>query len=80
MEYKNDPNLQQLVGEIPWGHNILIFSRVKGKAARAYYLKASAELGWSRNVLLNQINANAYQISLQKKQHNFKLAMPVHLS
>ncbi|MFA4835377.1 MAG: DUF1016 N-terminal domain-containing protein [Dehalococcoidia bacterium] len=61
LEYKEEQKLQQLVGEIPWGHNILIISRVKDKKAREYYLRASAESGWSRNVLLNQIKAGAYQ-------------------
>ncbi|MAC85223.1 MAG: hypothetical protein CL624_13920 [Arcobacter sp.] len=28
--YKDSVNLQQLVGEIPWGQNILIFSKSKG--------------------------------------------------
>ena len=27
--YKDNSNLQQLVGEIPWGSNILIFSKCK---------------------------------------------------
>ncbi len=39
LEYRDDPNLQQLVGELPWGHNILIFSQVKNKDERSYYLK-----------------------------------------
>lgn len=51
--------LQQLVAEIPWGQNILIFERVKDEAARGYYLEATARLGWTRNVLLNQIKAEA---------------------
>jgi predicted nuclease of restriction endonuclease-like (RecB) superfamily len=29
LEYQNKPNLQQLVGEIPWGQNLLILSKVK---------------------------------------------------
>jgi len=29
LTYKDYPNLQQLVGEIPWGSNILIFSKCK---------------------------------------------------
>jgi len=72
LEYKDDSILQQLVGELPWGHNILIFSRIKNKDEREYYLKASAEMGWSRNVLLNQIKAGAdhYQKRMPK-QHNF---------
>ena len=29
IEYKDKPNLQQLVGEIPWSQNLLIMSKVK---------------------------------------------------
>jgi predicted nuclease of restriction endonuclease-like (RecB) superfamily len=29
LEYHNKPNLQRLVGEIPWGQNLLILSKVK---------------------------------------------------
>ncbi|MHB9070486.1 MAG: PDDEXK nuclease domain-containing protein [Sedimentisphaerales bacterium] len=80
LEYKDDKILQQAVGEIPWGQNILIFSKVKDIAARRYYVQTAARMGWSRNVLLNQINANAYGLSLKKKQHNFVRALPVHLA
>ncbi len=80
IEYKNKPILQQLVGELSWSHNILILSSVKDEKEREYYLRTSAEMGWSRNVLLNQIKAGAYQFSLKKKQHNFERALPVHLS
>ncbi len=80
LEYKNDSILQQLVGELPWGHNILIFSRIKNKKEREYYLKASVKMGWSRNVLLNQIKAGAYNYQENMpKQHNFLKALPVHL-
>ncbi len=81
LEYKNDSILQQLVRELPWGHNILIFSRIKNTKERTYYLKASAEMGWSRNVLLNQIKAGAYYYQKSMpKQHNFLKALPVHLT
>ncbi|MEM9266601.1 MAG: PDDEXK nuclease domain-containing protein [Cyanobacteria bacterium P01_F01_bin.13] len=79
-EYKQTPNLQQLVGEIPWGHNILIMQRIKNEAARRYYLEATARLGWTRNVLLNQIKAGAYEVSLQDKSHNFKAVLPEYLA
>ena len=35
LEYKDDAILQQLVGELPWGQNILIFSQVKNKKERS---------------------------------------------
>lgn len=72
--------LRQAVAEIPWGHNILIFQRIQDTAARAWYLETTARLGWTRNVLLNQIKAGAYEISLQDKSHNFPTALPVHLA
>lgn len=79
-EYCQSPNLQQLVGEIPWSHNILILQRVKDLSARSYYLEATARLGWTRNVLLNQIKGDAYAASLQSKSHNFPAALPEYLA
>ncbi|MFH1442079.1 MAG: PDDEXK nuclease domain-containing protein [Candidatus Omnitrophota bacterium] len=80
LEYKDESILQQLVGELPWGHNILIFSRIKNKKEREYYLKASAKLGWSRNVLFNQIKAGAYTFYLKQKTHNFSKVLPSYLA
>jgi len=81
IEYQDDPNLQQLVGEIPWGQNLTIMSKVKDHDARNYYLKATLEMGWSRNVLIHQIKSQAYERHhLTKKQHNFQQALPEHLA
>ena len=47
---------------------------------RIYYLTQAIIAGWSRNVLLNQIKANAWnRHRLLPKQHNFKTALPAHL-
>jgi len=79
-EYKDKPILQQLVAEIPWGHNLLIMEKAAGDKEREYYIKSSRDLGWSRNVLLNQIKAGAYAFSLKQKTHNFSKALPVYLA
>jgi predicted nuclease of restriction endonuclease-like (RecB) superfamily len=72
--------LRQLVAEIPWGHNLLILNRITDPAARLYYLRATARFGWSRNVLLNQLKAKAYERAVEeKKTHNFPLALPEYL-
>ena len=69
-----------LVG-VPWGHHVELMKKVKAPAARLYYLRATAQLGWSRNVLLNQIKAGAYERAVkEKKTHNFTLALPEHLA
>jgi predicted nuclease of restriction endonuclease-like (RecB) superfamily len=59
--------LQQLAAEIPWGHHMLLMDRVPDAKARLYYLRATAQLGWSRNVLLNQIKAGAYERAVTEK-------------
>ena len=80
-KYQGEPNLQQLVGEIPWGQNLAIMSKVKEQVARRYYLEATLEMGWSRNVLIHQIKSQAFERhQLADKQHNFQKALPKHLA
>ena len=57
LAYKDDVKLAQLVPVLPWGHNILIMQKIKNTKEREYYIKSGINLGWSRNVLLNQIKA-----------------------
>ena len=73
--------LRQLVAEIPWGHHLLILGKVEGDAQRLYYLRATAAYGWSRNVLLNQIKAGAWERSrAEGKSHNFPKVLQTHLA
>ena len=73
--------LPQLVAEIPWGHNLLILNKVTTPAARLYYLQTTRRFGWTRNILLNQIKANAYERAVtEKKTHNFDVALPEQLA
>jgi len=73
--------LRQLVAEIPWGQNLLILNKISLPAVRLYYLSLTARFGWSRNVLLNQIKAEAFErAAKEKKTHNFDLALPEHFA
>lgn len=59
----------------------MLLGKVPDPAERIFYLKAVAAFGWSRNVLLNQIKARAYDRSLAEgKSHNSPLALPDHLA
>jgi predicted nuclease of restriction endonuclease-like (RecB) superfamily len=70
-----------LLASIPWGHHVLMMGKLPNPAARLYYLRATAHLGWSRSVLLNQIKAGAYERAVMaKKTHNFALALPEHFA
>jgi predicted nuclease of restriction endonuclease-like (RecB) superfamily len=73
--------VREMVAAVPWGHHANVLAKVAAPAARLYYLRATAQFGWTRNVLLNQIKAGAYQRSLKEgKTHNFALALPEHLA
>jgi predicted nuclease of restriction endonuclease-like (RecB) superfamily len=70
-----------LLAPVPWGHHVEILKKVKLAPERLYYLRATAQFGWTRAVLLNQIKAQAYVRSLAEgKSHNFPLALPEHLA
>lgn len=73
--------LPQLVAEIPWGHHRFLLDKISDPAALLYYLQSTAQFGWSRNVLLNQIKAQAYERArLEKKAHNFPAVLPEYLA
>jgi predicted nuclease of restriction endonuclease-like (RecB) superfamily len=55
-----DPAIcQRVVGKLPWGQNIELLS-VKDRAARLWYAEATLEQGWSRPVLVFQIDTKAH--------------------
>ena len=55
----------------------MILSKVKDSREREYYLRMTAEIGWSRKVLLHQIETQAHKRhKISSKQHNFKDTLP----
>ena len=49
--------VQQLVAQIPWGHNVRILDHLKDPAEREWYVRATLQHGWSRDVLVHQIES-----------------------
>lgn len=43
--------VQQLVGQLPWGHNLVLLSKLKEVDSRKRYAERAIKYGWSRNVL-----------------------------
>jgi predicted nuclease of restriction endonuclease-like (RecB) superfamily len=73
--------VRELVALVPWGHHVNLIAKLTDPAARLYYLRATAQFGWSRNVLLHQIKAQAYERAVkEKKINNFPLALPEYLA
>jgi len=47
--------VQQPVGQLPWGQNIALVTRLEDRDARIWYAESAVENGWSRKVLEAQI-------------------------
>ena len=43
--------VQQAVGQLPWGHNLVLLSRLKHPQERLAYAQSAIQHGWSRNML-----------------------------
>ncbi len=41
---------------MPWGHNVALLTKLKTQTEREWYAKAAVEYGWSRSVLVHQID------------------------
>ena len=66
---------QQLFAQLPWGHNIMIFTKSKDIEEANFYIQHTIENNWSRDVLALQIKTNLY--SRQGKSiNNFKNTLP----
>ncbi len=61
--------------EIPWGHNQELLFKLKDPAQRLWYAKMTVEHGWSRAVLVHQIESDLYGRE-GKAVSNFKRTLP----
>lgn len=75
MNYSKAPKLQQLAAEIGWMHNIVILEKCKDSLEREFYIRMTRKFGWSRNVLIHQIENQTYEKTLLN-QTNFEKTLP----
>jgi len=68
-------NMQQLVAQIPWGHNLKIISKCKTIEEALFYIHKTIEFGWSRDMLDSHIKLNEFK-RLGNSITNFELTLP----
>lgn len=66
---------QQLVAQIPWGHNQLIINKISDCDEAVFYVRKTIENNWSRSVLTHQIESGLYQRN-GKAITNFEATLP----
>lgn len=73
--WPDEPIVQQLVGQLPWGQNVMLMTKVKSREEREWYARKTFEHGWSRNILAMQIESRLYQRQ-GKAITNFERTLP----
>ena len=75
--YPDSEFVQQVVAQIPWGHNVVLLDKISDADERNWYIEACRKNGWSRNVLVHQIENGLYQRQvLAEKISNFENRLP----
>ncbi len=67
--------VQQLVGQLSWGANLVLLTQLKKREARCFYAERAINHGWSRNVLQLQIEGRLLERE-GKATTNFAARLP----
>lgn len=69
--------VQTVSAQISWSHNVAILDKVKDADQRVWYMESASKNGWSKNVLVHQIESGLYERqALSGKVNNFAAALP----
>ncbi len=71
----DEPNLPASVPILPWGHHVVLLFKIKHPEIRRWYAAATIEYGWSRSVLIHQIESRLYERQGQAIT-NFSATLP----
>jgi predicted nuclease of restriction endonuclease-like (RecB) superfamily len=67
--------VQQVVAQLPWGHNTVLLDHVKDASIREFYIRKTVEHGWSRSVLIHHLDTELHK-RVGKAPSNFALTLP----
>jgi predicted nuclease of restriction endonuclease-like (RecB) superfamily len=67
--------VQQVVARLPWGHAVKLVEAIKNSDERLWYARQAVEHGWSRNVLVHQIESGLFSRQ-GKALTNFARTLP----
>lgn len=74
-ELSKNEFLQPLVAEISWSKNMIIFTKCKDELQREFYLRMTKKFGWTKNVLIHQVENQSYEKYLLN-QTSFDQTLP----
>lgn len=75
LRYFENEKLAPIVQEISWSKNIVLMEKCKDKLQIEFYIKMTKEFGWTKNVLIHNIESKFYEKFLLN-QSNFDKTLP----
>lgn len=73
----SDAKVQRSVALLPWSHNVYLLNKNLSDDAVLYYAREAVAKGWNRDLLLNAINLNMYDMqALARIDNNFDRTLP----
>jgi predicted nuclease of restriction endonuclease-like (RecB) superfamily len=73
--YPDPEFVQATLAQIPWYHHITLLNKVKSHDERIFYVKEAYKNGWSRDMMVTQIDSRYYKRK-GKAISNFNSALP----
>ena len=73
--YDGSIKLQPLVAEISWTKHLIIMAQCKDNLEREFYIRMTRKFGWTKNILIHQIEGKAYEATMLN-QTNFNKLIP----
>jgi len=71
--------VQQVAAQIPWFHNCVILDKLSDMEEREWYIHQTIQQGWSRNVLVHQIESGLFHRQ-GSAVTNLERTLPAHQS
>ena len=73
--WPNKKIVQATLAQISWYHNLALLEKLKDPQLRLWYARQTIENGWSRNVLVFQIDSQLHK-RVGQTANNFEAALP----
>ncbi|WP_395947383.1 DUF1016 N-terminal domain-containing protein [Caedibacter taeniospiralis] len=54
-EYPDNQFVQEVLAQLTWYHNVTLLDKISDKQTRLFYVKHAIEYGWSRNIMVMQM-------------------------
>ncbi|MDU9050077.1 MAG: PDDEXK nuclease domain-containing protein [Candidatus Electrothrix sp. Rat3] len=73
--WPNQTIVQEVLAQIPWYHNLALLEKLDDVETRLWYAQKTVENGWSRNILVMQIESRLHERQGQTV-NNFAATLP----